>query len=50
MALWATDAVVVLQEHLIDSLSSVSLEVTPEEAALIDKDGDQGEGLPPWQT
>ena len=34
----------------MDSLSSVSLDVCSEEIAAIDKDGDQGEGLPPWQT
>jgi hypothetical protein len=38
------------ESHLLDSLSSVSLEVTAEEIAAIDLDGDQGEGTPPWKV
>ena len=37
-------------QHLLDSLDSVTLAVTGEEIAEIDKDGDQGEGSPPWKV
>ena len=34
--------------HLKDSLNSASIVVSAKDVALIDLDGDQGEGTPPW--